>query len=233
MFQIAAHEESFGLARLYEVCEIARKLVDDYQIGRVIARPFVGRPGGFSRTGNRRDYATLPPALTLLDALKKAGREVIAIGKIADIFAHQGLTQTIKADGNQALFDATLAAMKTAPAGSLVFTNFVDFDSSYGHRRDVGGYAHALEQFDQRLPELLAQLDSGDMVVIAADHGCDPTFPGSDHTREHIPVLAFGPQLASCFIGRRDSFADIGQTLAEYLQIEPLTHGISFMNGLE
>lgn len=233
VFQIAAHEESFGLARLYEVCEIARKLVDDYQIGRVIARPFVGRPGGFSRTGNRRDYATLPPAPTLLDALKKAGREVIAIGKIADIFAHQGLTQTIKADGNQALFDATLAAMKTAPAGSLIFTNFVDFDSSYGHRRDVSGYAHALEQFDQRLPALIEQLEPDDMVVIAADHGCDPTFPGSDHTREHIPVLAFGPKLGSCFIGRRDSFADIGQSIAEYLQIEPLMHGVSFMNGLE
>jgi phosphopentomutase len=229
VFQIAAHEESFGLARLYKVCEIARKLVDDYQIGRVIARPFVGRSGKFSRTGNRRDYVTTPPAPTLLDALKKAGREVIAIGKIADIFAHQGLTQTIKADGNDALFDATLIAMETAPAGGLVFTNFVDFDSSYGHRRDVSGYAHALEQFDLRLAELLQQLKPDDLVVIAADHGCDPTFPGSDHTREHIPVLVFGRKLSSRFIGRRDTFADIGQSLAEYLQIEPLLHGVSFM----
>lgn len=156
VFQIAAHEETLGLERLYEICEIARELVDEYQIGRVIARPFAGASGTFKRTGNRKDYATLPPAKTLLDYLKDAGREVISIGKIADIYAHQGITQTIKADGNMALFDATLAAMKTAPEGSLVFTNFVDFDSSFGHRRDVTGYAHALEEFDARLPELNA-----------------------------------------------------------------------------
>lgn len=230
VFQIAAHEESFGLSRLLEICEIARDLVDDYQIGRVIARPFIGKPGSFSRTGNRRDYATLPPAPTLLDFLKEAGREVIAIGKIADIFAHQGITQKIKADGNEALFDATLAAMKTAPAGSLVFTNFVDFDSSYGHRRDVTGYAHALEQFDKRLPELFKLLKADDLVVLAADHGCDPTFPGSDHTREHIPVLVYGEKLSSHFIGRRDSFADIGQSLAQHLNLAPLLHGVSFMS---
>ncbi|MCL5272717.1 MAG: phosphopentomutase [Gammaproteobacteria bacterium] len=228
VFQIAAHEESFGLQRLYEICEIARNLVDEYQIGRVIARPFTGKQGTFKRTANRKDYATLPPEKTLLDYLSEAGREVISIGKIADIYAHQGVTQEIKADGNMALFDATLAAMKTAPEGSLVFTNFVDFDSSYGHRRDVAGYAHALEAFDARLPELAAILRSDDIVVIAADHGCDPTFPGSDHTREHIPVIAFGPGLSCRFIGRRDSFADIGQSLAEYLGIKPLTHGVSF-----
>lgn len=230
VFQIAAHEETFGLERLYEICEIARDLVDEYQIGRVIARPFIGgEPGSFKRTGNRKDYATLPPEKTLLDYLKEAGREVIALGKIADIYAHQGITQTIKADGNEALFDATLKSMKTAPKGSLVFTNFVDFDSSYGHRRDVAGYAHALEVFDSRLPELDAVLEQGDMVVIAADHGCDPTLPGSDHTREHIPVLVYGPSLGARFIGRRDSFADVGQTLAEHLGLSPLPHGISFM----
>lgn len=233
VFQIAAHEEVFGLERLYEICEIARELVDDYQIGRVIARPFIGKVGAFSRTGNRRDYATLPPAPTLLDYLKEAGRDVVAIGKIADIFAHQGLTQVIKADGNNALFDATLAAMKTAPNGSLVFTNFVDFDSSYGHRRDVPGYAHALELFDARLPELQSLLKPDDLVVIAADHGCDPTFPGSDHTREHIPVLVFGSKLSSQFIGRRDTFADIGQSIAEHLEIAPLMQGVSFMSSLE
>lgn len=231
VFQIAAHEDSFGLERLYKVCEIARDLVDEYQIGRVIARPFVGSPGSFSRTGNRRDYATLPPAPTLLDDLKKASREVIAIGKIADIFAHQGMTQTIKADGNMALFDATLEAMQKAPAGSLIFTNFVDFDSSYGHRRNVVGYAHALEQFDARIPELQRLLKANDLVIIAADHGCDPSFPGSDHTREHIPVLGFGPNFNSRFIGRRDTFADIGQSIAEHLQIKPLLHGVSFLNG--
>ena len=229
VFQIAAHEEYFGLQRLYDVCEIARTLVDEYQVGRVIARPFNGTPGSFSRTSNRRDYATLPPKPTLLDYLKKAGREVVAIGKTADIFAHQGITQTIKANGNMALFDATLTAMNTAPEGSLVFTNFVDFDSSYGHRRDIIGYAAALEQFDARLPELEAILQPGDIIMIAADHGCDPTFPGSDHTREHIPVLAFGPQVNGRFIGRRDTFADVGQSIAEYLAIDPLSCGISFL----
>jgi len=228
VFQIAAHEETFGLQRLYDVCEIARTLVDPYHIGRVIARPFIGNPGAFKRTGNRRDYSIPPPAKTLLEHLKDRGREVIAIGKVADIYAHQGITQTIKADGNMALFDATLAAMRTAPAGSLVFTNFVDFDSSYGHRRDVPGYAYALEQFDARLPELQQLLGPEDVVVIAADHGCDPTFPGSDHTREHIPVLFFGPSLSGKFIGRRDTFADIGQTIADYLDIPSLSTGISF-----
>lgn len=229
VLQIAAHEEHFGLQRLYDVCKIARKLVDKYQVGRVIARPFVGHAGAFKRTWNRRDYATLPPELTLLDYLKQADRDVIAIGKTADIFANQGVTQTIKADGNMALFDATLTAMKTMAPGGLVFTNFVDFDSSYGHRRDVPGYAHALEQFDARLPELEAVLKPGDLVVIAADHGCDPTFPGSDHTREHVPVLMFGPQVEGRYIGRRDTFADVGQSLAEYLTIQPLQHGVSFL----
>ena len=231
VFQIAAHEESFGLTALYELCELARDLVDEYQIGRVIARPFIGKPGSFKRTGNRRDYATLPPEPTLLDYLKEAGREVITIGKIADIYAHQGVTQEIKADGNEALFDATLTAMQSAPPGSLVFTNFVDFDSSYGHRRDVPGYAHALEQFDTRIPALQSLLKSDDLVIIAADHGCDPTFPGSDHTREHIPILVFGPKLGSQFIGRRDTFADIGQSIAEYLKIAPLPRGVSFISG--
>ncbi len=229
VFQIAAHEESFGLERLYKVCEIARELVDEYQIGRVIARPFIGNPGSFKRTGNRKDYATLPPEKTLLDYLKEAGREVVSIGKIADIYAHQGLTQEIKADGNMALFDATLTAMKSAPQGSVVFTNFVDFDSSYGHRRDIAGYAHALEAFDKRLPELYALLQPDDLVLIAADHGCDPSFPGSDHTREHIPALLYGPKVKSTFIGRRDSFADIGQSLAQHLKIAPLAHGVSFL----
>lgn len=229
VFQIAAHEETFGLERLYDLCELARKLVDEYQIGRVIARPFTGAPGAFKRSANRKDYSTPPPEKTLLDYLKMAGHEVIAIGKIADIYAHLGITQTIKADGNMALFDATLDALKTAPDGSLVFTNFVDFDSSYGHRRDVAGYARALEAFDKRLPELESLLLPNDLVVIAADHGCDPTFPGSDHTREHIPVLAFGPSHKGGFIGRRDSFADVGQSIAEYLGLNPLSNGLSFL----
>lgn len=231
VFQIAAHEETFGLQRLYDICEVARQLVDDYQIGRVIARPFTGKEGAYKRTGNRRDYATLPPAPTLLDRLKAAGRDVVAIGKIADIFAHQGLTQTIKAEGNMALFDATLVALQQAQAGSLIFTNFVDFDSSFGHRRDIAGYAHSLEEFDARIPQLLAALKEDDLVIIAADHGCDPSFPGSDHTREHIPVLAFGPKTPSQFIGRRETFADVGQSIADYLEIDSLSHGVSFIQG--
>jgi phosphopentomutase len=228
VFQIAAHEQRFGLQNLYDVCQIARTLVDEYQIARVIARPFIGEPGSFSRTGNRRDYSRPPPEKTLLDHLKAAGRDVVAIGKTADIFAHQGMTHSIKADGNLALFDVTLDAFRHLPDGGLVFTNFVDFDSSYGHRRDVAGYAHALEAFDARLPELEALLQPDDLVVIAADHGCDPTFPGSDHTREHIPILVFGPKIKSRYIGRRDTFADVGQSIAHHLGISVLSQGLSF-----
>ncbi len=229
VFQIAAHEETFGLDRLYAVCDIARKLVDPYHIGRVIARPFKGEPGHFHRTGNRRDLATPPHGDTLLDKLIAANREVIAVGKVADIFAHRGISQTIKADGNDALFTTTLQVMDTAPPGSLVFTNFVDFDSSYGHRRDVVGYAHALEKFDAQLPQFLEKMREDDLAIITADHGCDPTWPGSDHTREHIPVLAYGPNIKPQFIGRRDTFSDIGQTLAKHLAIAPLACGIAFL----
>lgn len=229
VFQIAAHEETFGLERLFMLCEKARLLVNKYNIGRVIARPFIGQPGSFKRTGNRRDYSIPPPGKTLLDIAKEAGNEVISIGKIADIFAHQGITQKIKADGNRALFEATLATIDKAPQGALVLTNFVDFDSVYGHRRDVSGYAHALELFDKWLPELHARLKPDDLVLITADHGCDPTKPGSDHTREHVPVLAFGPTIQSHFIGRRETFADMGQSIADYLGLPRLNHGVSFM----
>lgn len=229
VLQIAAHEEHFGLSRLYELCALARELVDEYAIGRVIARPFIGKPGAFLRTANRKDYTTPPPQMTLLDDLKAANHEVIAIGKISDIFADQGVTQTIKAADNMALFDATLLAMKDAPDGALIFTNYVDFDSMFGHRRDLVGYAKALEEFDARIPQLEALLKADDLVVFAADHGCDPSFPGSDHTREHIPILAFGHQLSGQFIGRRDSFADIGQSIASFLASGPLPSGISFL----
>lgn len=229
VFQIAAHEDSFGLERLYDLCYLARRLVDDYRIGRVIARPFVGSPGHFRRTGNRKDLATPPHGDTLLDKLIFAGREVIAIGKVGDIFAHKGISQLVKADGNDALFEASLRACENAPEGSLVFTNFVDFDSSYGHRRDVIGYAHALEQFDAALPQFIEKMQADDLCIITADHGCDPTWKGSDHTREHIPVLAFGPNVRPQFIGRRDSFADIGQTLAHHLGIHALDYGVRFL----
>ncbi|MGH8168159.1 MAG: phosphopentomutase, partial [Woeseiaceae bacterium] len=185
VFQIACHEETFGLERLYELSEIARELVDPYNIGRVIARPFVGTDSSnFVRTGNRRDLTVPPPSPTILDKLVESGGEVIGIGKISDIYAHRGISRKIKATGNPALFDATLEALETAPQRSIVFTNFVDFDMLYGHRRDIDGYANALEYFDGRLPELQASLKSDDLLLICADHGCDPAWPGSDHTRE-------------------------------------------------
>ena len=232
VFQIAAHEEHFGLERLYDICEIARKLVDDWHIARVIARPFVGQFGTFVRTANRRDYTTPPPQRTLLDKLKIAGGEVIGIGKISDIYAGCGISRNIKADGNMALFDATLRAMDEAGDQSIVFANFVDFDMLFGHRRDVAGYANALEAFDRRLPELIKKLRAGDLVFATADHGCDPTFPGHDHTRENVPVLAFGPEVLAAPLGARQSFADIGQTVAAHLNLEPLESGISFLSAL-
>lgn len=230
VFQIAAHEETFGLEKLYELCEIARELVDEYRIGRVIARPFVGdSPENFQRTGNRRDLTTPPHAPTVLDRLVEAGGDVISIGKIADIYAHKGITKKIKATGNDALFDATLDAIDAAGDNTIVFTNFVDFDMLFGHRRDVDGYADALETFDRRLPELLDRMDEEDILIITADHGCDPTWPGSDHTREHIPVIAYGADLKPGSIGKRDTFADIGQTLASFFGLKPLDYGESFL----
>ncbi|WP_136247811.1 phosphopentomutase [Halomonas borealis] len=230
VFQIAAHEEHFGLERLYEVCEIARRLLEPYNIGRVIARPFTGESADdFARTANRRDYSVEPPAPTVLQRLHDDGGNVVAIGKIADIYAHCGISQTIKASGHDALFDATLEAMNEAGERSLIMTNFVDFDMVYGHRRDVAGYAAALEAFDARLPELLARLADDDLLILTADHGCDPTWPGSDHTREHIPVLASGAGLAPGSLGARESFADIGQSLAEHFGLAPMDDGTSFL----
>ncbi|MDQ0318553.1 phosphopentomutase [Pararhizobium capsulatum DSM 1112] len=230
VFQIAAHEETFGLDRLLEFCHVVRRLLDDHNIGRVIARPFIGTsPANFSRTGNRRDYSVLPPEPTLLDRLTAAGRTVHAVGKVADIFAHQGIGRLIKANGNMALFDATLKAMDEAEDGDLVFTNFVDFDMLYGHRRDVPGYAAALEAFDARLPEIQDKLKPGDLAIITADHGCDPTWRGTDHTRERVPVLAFGPDIAPRSIGIINGFAGIGETVARHLGIAPGLHGRSFL----
>lgn len=232
VFQIACHEESFGLQRLYELCDIARELVDDYNIGRVIARPFTGSDAAsYVRTGNRRDLTTPPHADTLLDKLVAAGGEVISVGKIADIYAHQGISRKIKATGNAALFDATLEALRDAGDRSIVFTNFVDFDMLYGHRRDAAGYAAALEYFDQRLPELLELMQPDDVLVICADHGCDPTWQGSDHTREHIPVLVYGKQVPPGPLGKRESFADIGQSLAGFFGLAPMEYGKSFLNA--
>jgi phosphopentomutase len=231
VFQIACHEQSFGLERLIALCKIARELVDEFNIGRVIARPFTGdNKNNFKRTGNRRDFTVQPPTATVLDKLSDSGGEVISIGKIADIYAHQGITRKIKADGNAALFDATLEAMNTATDRSIVFTNFVDFDSVYGHRRDVLGYAEALEYFDRRLPELIEQLGDEDILIISADHGCDPTWQGTDHTREHIPVLVYGKIIMPGSLGKRDTFADIGQSLTTFFDLPSMGYGTSFLN---
>jgi phosphopentomutase len=230
VFQIACHEQSFGLERLYELCDIARELVDKYDIGRVIARPFIGAgPDSYERTGNRRDLTTPPHGPTVLDKLVESGGEVVSVGKISDIYAHKGITKKIKASGNAALFDATLGAIKEAADRSIVFTNFVDFDMLYGHRRDVDGYANALEYFDNRLPEIMALLNDDDLLVLCADHGCDPTWPGSDHTREHIPVLAYGAGIKPGSLGLRDSFADIGQSIAVHFDLSPMDYGTSFV----
>ena len=230
VFQIACHEEAFGLEKLYELCDIARELVDEYEIGRVIARPFVGDDAAtYVRTGNRRDLTTPPHADTLLDKLVANGDDVISIGKIADIYAHRGVTHKVKATGNAALFDATLEALRDAGDRTTVFTNFVDFDMLFGHRRDVDGYAQALEYFDQRLPELLELMQDDDILVICADHGCDPTWQGSDHTREHIPVLVYGGGVKAGALGKRKSFADIGQSLATYFELTPMDYGTSFL----
>ena len=230
VFQIACHEETFGLDRLYELCELVREILEPYNIGRVIARPFIGDDAGdFQRTGNRRDYSVLPPAPTMLDKLAEKGGEVVSVGKIADIFAHQGITKKLKANGIAGLFEATMQAFESAGDNSLIFTNFVDFDSSFGHRRDVAGYAAALEELDAMLPRLLKEMEDNDVLIITADHGCDPAWPGTDHTREHIPVLAFGRKIKPGSLGRRETFADIGQSLASYFGLEPMEFGSSFL----
>ena len=225
VLQIAAHEESFGLERLYQVCEIAFKLVEPYNIGRVIARPFTGANGNYTRTTNRHDYAVAPPAPTLLDHVKNDGGEVIALGKISDIFATQGVSRVVKGKDNMALFDALLKVQDEAGDKSLTFVNFVDFDQAFGHRRDVTGYSNALHEMDARLPEFIARMQEGDVAVITADHGCDPTWPGSDHTREHIPMIFFGPGIKPQQLPISESFSDIGQTLAHHLGVPPLSNG--------
>lgn len=229
VFQIAAHEHSFGLERLYQLCEIAREELNTggYNVGRVIARPFTGTcADNFERSGNRHDYAVEPPAPTVLKKLvdEKCGH-VISIGKIADIYADVGITKKVKATGLDDLMDMTLCEINSAPDNSIVFTNFVDFDSSYGHRRDVAGYAAALELFDRRLPELLARVTGDDIVIFTADHGCDPTWPGTEHTREYIPVLVYGPKIQAGFLGKSETFADIGQSVARYFGVSPMDYG--------
>ena len=227
-FQIAASEKYFGLNRLYDLCEIAFEEVKPYNIGRIIARPFEGeKKGEFVRTKNRHDYSVKPPKKTLLDVVKDSGKDVVAIGKISDIYAGCGVSKKVLASGLEELWDRTLSEGKIAPDNSLIFTNFVDFDMLYGHRRNLQGYAKALEYFDGRLPEIVNVMREDDVAFIVADHGNDPTAKGTDHTREQIPVLMFGKKVKPEYVGERETFADVGQTVAEILGLK-LDEGKSF-----
>jgi phosphopentomutase len=224
--QIAAHEEHFGRERLYTLCALVRRLVDPLRIGRVIARPFLGeRAGQFQRTPWRKDFAMSPPHGNILDRAAEAQRKIITIGKIGDIFGHRNTGLECKGRSNDEHVTMAVEALKSAPSGSLIFVNLVDFDTEFGHRRDVPGYAAALEAFDRRLPELEAALRPNDLMIITADHGNDPTWRGTDHTRETVPVLMTGPRLVPGHCGRLGTFSDVGQTVARHLGLEPTEAG--------
>lgn len=229
VFQIAAHEEVVPLEELYNMCRLARKiLVNEHAVARVIARPFIGKPGSFTRTPNRRDFSLLPPHDTVLDKLKKDGYHVMAVGKIEDIFSGQGVTEAVHTKDNMDGVDKTLDYMKENKKG-LIFTNLVDFDMKWGHRNDYKAYGKGLEDFDARLPEILNAMTDTDVLFITADHGCDPTTPGTDHTREYVPFLAFGKSLKeNVNLGTRTTFSDIGQTIAEIFGTEKVQNGESF-----
>ncbi len=233
VFQIAAHEDVIPIPELYRICEIAYELVGKgMNVGRVIARPFVGQPGAFTRTANRHDYALTPIGTTLLDVLTASGYPVHAIGKIKDLFAGRGITTSVHTKSDDEGVDAIEAAMETAGPG-LVFTNLVDFDTLYGHRNDTAGYAANLERFDSRLGRLLPRLRERDLLVITADHGNDPTTPSTDHAREFVPVFLVGGCVRpGADIGIRRTFADLGQTIAEIFGVGPLAHGTSFLRDI-
>jgi phosphopentomutase len=233
VFQIAAHEAVIPVPELYRICEIAYALVGEGMgVGRVIARPFVGQPGAFTRTANRHDYALPPRGTTLLDAMTAAGRTVHAIGKIKDLFAGRGITTAVATKSDQQGVDEVEKAMDTAGPG-LVFTNLVDFDTQYGHRNDPAGYAANLERFDARLPGLLSRLRNDDVLVITADHGNDPTTPSTDHAREYVPLFVVGKAIRpGADLGTRATFADLGQTLADIFDVGPLAHGTSFLRDM-
>ena len=229
--QIAAHEKYFGLDRLYQLCEVAFEEIKPYRIGRVIARPFIGeKKGEFVRTKNRHDYAVAPFAPTVLNKAKDAGLAVVAVGKINDIYARSGITKAVKASGLKELWDVTLEECRLmGDNDGIVFTNFVDFDMEWGHRRDVKGYAEGLMYFDSRLPEIVDVLGDDDIVFVTADHGCDPTYRGSDHTRECVPVLMFGKKVKPQNIGLRKTYADIAATIVAKFNLQPFDLGESFL----
>src|SRR6266567_6862891 len=232
VFQIAAHEEVIPLDKLYEICETARRILDgEHRVGRVIARPFLGKPGAFYRTENRHDYAVPPPRENLLPALAAGGLDVVCIGKIASIYDSLGVTKDLTAKNNEQSIDQTIRALQCKTRG-LIFSNLVDFDMLYGHRRDTEGYARALEHFDSRLPEIQAAMRADDLFVITADHGNDPTFPGTDHTREYAPLIAYGKNAPrGVNLGTRASLSDIGQTIAANFGLQ-LAGGESFLSEI-
>lgn len=233
VFQIAAHEEIIPLEKLYEMCQIARDLlVGEHEVSRVIARPFAGMPGQFVRTSNRRDFAIAPPTPNLLTYAETHQVPVIAVGKIEDIFAKQGITEALHTKSNSEGIDVTLECMKKYPKG-IIFTNLVDFDMKWGHRNDYINYGKGIEAFDERLPEIIGAMTQEDILIITADHGCDPTLAGTDHTREYVPLLVFGEAVkASVNLKTRDSFADIGQTLCELFEMPDLAIGTSFLKEI-
>ncbi len=233
VFQIAAHERVVPVEELYRICRATRKLLKPpHQVARVIARPFIGEPGLFVRTERRRDFSVEPPSPTLLDILKSSGQLIVGIGKIEDLFNGRGLTRSIHTGNNDVGLDETVRLLKTMPRG-LIFVNLVDFDTLYGHRNNAPGYAKALQEFDARLPALLDAARPGDLLCVTADHGNDPTTPGTDHSREYVPLLLFGPRLAQGVnLGTRRTFADLGQTVAEALGAPRLDCGESFLDAL-
>lgn len=233
VFQIAAHEEVIPIEQLYEMCRIARGiLTGEHNVGRVIARPFLGTSGNYTRTKNRKDFSVVPPRDTVLDYIQKNGMTVFGIGKIEDIFANKGITRSNHTTSNEDGVAATLDAMDENFDG-LIFTNLVDFDMLYGHRNDVEGYAQALEWFDLRIPRILERMGEEDLLIITADHGCDPTTPSTDHSREYIPILVFGKRITGGVdLGIRHSFSDIAATVAEYLSIFSFPYGKSFLNEI-
>ena len=232
VFQIAAHEEVIPLWELYKMCETAREILHGpHEVGRVIARPFIGSPGAFTRTPNRHDYAVPPPKGMLLDRLDERGIEVYSVGKIFDVFLGRGIRDHVKTKNNDDGMAKTLEAMDAA-AGGLIFVNLVDFDQQYGHRNDVEGYAGALERFDAWLPAFLGKLNEGDLVILTADHGCDPTTPSTDHSREYVPLLVYGPKArAGVNLGLRRTLSDIGQTVAENFGTA-ISRGTSFLSSV-
>jgi phosphopentomutase len=232
VFQVAAHEQVIPLEELYRICEIARKLLDGQdRVGRVIARPFTGPAGDFQRTKNRKDFAIPPPSDTLLDVLKARNLAAVAVGKIASIFNYRGITEHLKARDNTEAMDQTIDSLKWAPHG-LIFSNFVDFDMLWGHRNDPVGYARGLEDFDRRIPDLIGAMKPDDCLMISADHGCDPTTPSTDHSREYVPILVYSKKLEGAIdLGTRSTLADIGQTIAENFDVR-LTAGTSFLSQL-